>query len=240
MAKIGQAQDEAMEAILASIRSIMSEDDSPVPAPQASTPPPQLPNNVSKLFSETTPPPNAEMVADQVEREPEPARPATDGTFERESQEFFSRAPDPAVERTMTRAMEQARVEVEQAGRADFEEPRRQEEPRRVAPMRPDLELASPDPVKRENPPETRAHASDLPRGRPSGPPLLSPAAGAAVAGAFNELASSMLSDGGRTIDDLVEDLLRPMLRDWLDDNLPPLVERLVREEIERVSRGRR
>jgi cell pole-organizing protein PopZ len=29
------------------------------------------------------------------------------------------------------------------------------------------------------------------------------------------------------------------MLRNWLDTNLPPLVERLVREEIERVSRGR-
>jgi cell pole-organizing protein PopZ len=33
--------------------------------------------------------------------------------------------------------------------------------------------------------------------------------------------------------------MLRPMLKDWLDENLPPLVERLVREEIERVSRRR-
>jgi len=30
------------------------------------------------------------------------------------------------------------------------------------------------------------------------------------------------------------------MLTQWLDDNLPTLVERLVREEIERVSRGNR
>ena len=28
------------------------------------------------------------------------------------------------------------------------------------------------------------------------------------------------------------------MLQDWLDNNLPTLVERLVREEIERVARG--
>ena len=36
----------------------------------------------------------------------------------------------------------------------------------------------------------------------------------------------------------LLKDMLRPMLKTWLDDNLPQLVERLVRAEIERVSRG--
>jgi cell pole-organizing protein PopZ len=41
-------------------------------------------------------------------------------------------------------------------------------------------------------------------------------------------------------LDQAVNDLLRPMLKTWLDENLPSLVERLVREEIERVSRGRR
>jgi uncharacterized protein len=38
----------------------------------------------------------------------------------------------------------------------------------------------------------------------------------------------------------VVEDLLRPMLKNWLEGNLPQMVERLVREEIERVSRGPR
>ena len=70
--------------------------------------------------------------------------------------------------------------------------------------------------------------------------PLLSPQTDIAVAGAFNRLAATMLSRSVRTIDELVEDLLRPLLRNWLDSNLPQLVERLVREEIERVSRGRR
>jgi cell pole-organizing protein PopZ len=36
------------------------------------------------------------------------------------------------------------------------------------------------------------------------------------------------------------QEMLRPMLKQWLDDNLPVLVERLVRAEIERVARGRR
>jgi uncharacterized protein len=44
---------------------------------------------------------------------------------------------------------------------------------------------------------------------------------------------------GGRTVEELVSELLRPMLKTWLDDNLPAIVERLVRAEIERVSRAR-
>lgn len=69
---------------------------------------------------------------------------------------------------------------------------------------------------------------------------LLSPRADEAVQSAFDQLAHTILGNQTRTLEDLVQELLRPMLRNWLDDNLPVLVERLVREEIERVSRGRR
>jgi len=41
-----------------------------------------------------------------------------------------------------------------------------------------------------------------------------------------------------KTFDELAEQMLRPMLQEWLDNNLPLLVEKLVREEIERVARG--
>ncbi len=41
---------------------------------------------------------------------------------------------------------------------------------------------------------------------------------------------------GGPTIEDLVREEVRPLLKDWLDNHLPPLVERLVRQEIERVA----
>lgn len=68
---------------------------------------------------------------------------------------------------------------------------------------------------------------------------IMSPATDASVAAAFGQLATNMLGQDSRTIEDLVSELLRPMLREWLDDNLPPLVERLVKAEIERVSRGR-
>src|SRR5262252_7417694 len=38
-----------------------------------------------------------------------------------------------------------------------------------------------------------------------------------------------------RTLEDVVRDLLRPLLQAWLDEHLPGIVERLVREEIARV-----
>ena len=69
--------------------------------------------------------------------------------------------------------------------------------------------------------------------------PLLSSATSAAVNSAFNALAHTVLVQNARTLEDLVREMLRPMLKTWLDDNLPGLVERLVRAEIERVARGR-
>ncbi|HEX8421518.1 MAG TPA: DUF2497 domain-containing protein, partial [Sphingomonas sp.] len=41
-------------------------------------------------------------------------------------------------------------------------------------------------------------------------------------------------SDG--TLEGLVREMLRPMLRDWLDANLPTLVETMVAREIEKIT----
>ena len=68
---------------------------------------------------------------------------------------------------------------------------------------------------------------------------LISTSTMAAVDSAFNSLAHTVLGNNARTLEDLVKEMLRPMLKSWLDDNLPGLVERIVRAEIERVSRGR-
>jgi uncharacterized protein len=69
---------------------------------------------------------------------------------------------------------------------------------------------------------------------------LMSPQAGANVSGSFDELAKAMMGGNARKLDEVVAELLRPMLKTWLEGNLPQMVERMVREEIERVSRGRR
>jgi hypothetical protein len=68
---------------------------------------------------------------------------------------------------------------------------------------------------------------------------ILSHSTVSAVESAFNTLAHTVLSNNARTLEDLVKEMLRPMLKSWLDDNLPGLVERIVKAEIERVSRGR-
>ncbi|KAA3449292.1 DUF2497 domain-containing protein [Mesorhizobium sp. SARCC-RB16n] len=69
-------------------------------------------------------------------------------------------------------------------------------------------------------------------------PAILSEHTGRQVAAAFGELSDAFASRSKKTFDDMAEEMLRPMLQDWLDNNLPTLVERLVREEIERVARG--
>jgi uncharacterized protein len=51
------------------------------------------------------------------------------------------------------------------------------------------------------------------------------------------QISDMPLGDGNVTLLEVVRELLRPMLKDWLDTNLPPLVERLVQEEIRRVSK---
>jgi cell pole-organizing protein PopZ len=74
---------------------------------------------------------------------------------------------------------------------------------------------------------------------------ILSSTTSGAAAAAFAQLASlprerrreGELPLGGvdRTLEDIVRDMLRPLLQTWLDENLPGVVERLVREEIARV-----
>ncbi|MGE0213081.1 MAG: DUF2497 domain-containing protein [Parvibaculaceae bacterium] len=71
-------------------------------------------------------------------------------------------------------------------------------------------------------------------------PDLLSPAVSSSASMAFDRLAEALVSrstGGDRSLEDIARDLLRPLLKAWLDENLPSIVERQVREEIERVAR---
>ena len=86
--------------------------------------------------------------------------------------------------------------------------------------------------------PEPAAHTPS-PQAPAPGPGLISNTTAAAVDSAFNALAHTVFGQNARTLEDLVKEMLRPLLKSWLDDNLPSLVERIVRTEIERVSRGK-
>jgi cell pole-organizing protein PopZ len=95
---------------------------------------------------------------------------------------------------------------------------------------------AQPEPPPRSAEPPPRQYAP-----QPSMPDrgILSSTTSAAVDSAFNALAQTVLVQNARTLEDLVREMLRPLLKGWLDDNLPGMVERIVKAEIERVSRGR-
>ena len=83
----------------------------------------------------------------------------------------------------------------------------------------------------------------------PAAPPvsdrLIAPEAEASAASSVNSLlrtldasrqaSGTLLYRGGPTLEDMVREEIRPLLKAWLDENLPPVVERLVRAEIERV-----
>ena len=68
---------------------------------------------------------------------------------------------------------------------------------------------------------------------------LVSPNTAYAAQSSFQQLTDAIMTRaaGDRGLEGMTQDLLRGMLKTWLDDNLPQLVEKLVREEIERVAR---
>lgn len=54
----------------------------------------------------------------------------------------------------------------------------------------------------------------------------------------FTELAKkTAVEHNGITLEEIVRTELNPLLRDWLDKNLPSIIERLVQEELERISK---
>lgn len=112
----------------------------------------------------------------------------------------------------------------------------------------------TPTPPMARSGPEPVELTSDMlvtPPIQPASPPrmalddasgLIAPAAAAAAAASVGSLLRAVSSErgsqvyrGGPSIEDLVREEIRPILKDWLDTHLPPLVERLVRAEIERV-----
>ena len=101
-----------------------------------------------------------------------------------------------------------------------------------------------PEPAPSETPAEPPA--AKLPPAAepaPRAPTLVAPEAAAAAASSVGSLLRTLIAEreqvvvhrGGPTIEDLVREEIRPLLKEWLDANLPPLVERLVLAEIERV-----
>jgi uncharacterized protein len=91
-------------------------------------------------------------------------------------------------------------------------------------------EPAEPSPSTTQ-PEKTLAQAAEVNAFRDA---LVSPSTSHMVQGSMDRLKAAVADDTSAK----VEAVLRPMLREWLDANLPAMVERIVREEIERIARG--
>jgi uncharacterized protein len=68
---------------------------------------------------------------------------------------------------------------------------------------------------------------------------IVSPAAAEASRSALSSLSRLIVKpavEGTDTLEGLVREMLKPMLKDWLDANLPEVVERVVAQEVARIS----
>jgi cell pole-organizing protein PopZ len=107
-----------------------------------------------------------------------------------------------------------------------------------------DIDVYSPEPEPEPAPPPPPpipepAPASAFSRDEVADNLVGDHAAGLA-ASAFGSLSSALLMPkDGRTLEDVVRELLRPLLKEWLDQNLPRIVEAKVEEEVHRIARGR-
>jgi cell pole-organizing protein PopZ len=243
-----------MEEILASIRRIIADDEAKPPpaeaakpAPAAAAPKPQAMNDIppskvapAKPAAEKPAPPPAAKPA------PPPPAPAADPSNNQDDIDALLAGLDTATPAPEVRAPEPEPepepdvLELTDEMAVDPEPTPAPPPPsfRRVEP-RDDLEFAEAPPPRPTPPPSYAPVDFDAPP-LPPQQPILAQSTVSAVESAFNSLAHTVLSSNARTLEDLVKEMLRPMLKSWLDDNLPGLVERIVKAEIERVSRGGR
>lgn len=100
-----------------------------------------------------------------------------------------------------------------------------------------DLDFVASEP---EPEPEVQAEAPPMVDPIPPAEGLVSEHVAAAAASAFGQLSSGILMPAeGRTLEDVVREMLRPLLQQWLDTNLPGIVQEAVQAEVERIARGR-
>ncbi|HEX4298561.1 MAG TPA: DUF2497 domain-containing protein [Devosia sp.] len=224
-------KEPSMDEILSSIRQIIADDDAAA-APQPEPRPPAAP---------VVPAPRPAAAA------PLPLSPA----------QIVPSRPAPAPQQVPVPEPASANFSSafdDEADAADVSEPM-------AAMLASEPELVDPEDVAFESEPEPPPAMRSVPPSAPRSPrpaisvaqaapmpdaslsadlaaELLAPATNAAVQGTMSRLSAIATVGGGQTIEGLMRDMMRPMLKEWLDENLPALVERVVEKEIARISRG--
>jgi hypothetical protein len=238
MAESKPEQEPSIEEILASIRQIISDDDEGA-APQADKAP-------------AAPPP--------VEAAEEPVEPVTAEQPEATPADPVAAEPDvPEVETAKEAESEEDVLELT----TDMQEEPLEQDVEDDALLDDDIEIAlaeinetlAQEPVDDDlndddggepEPSFDEDVEEDMALGEESFEDIISEKAQSAALASMSKLASGMPVSkpketprhyDGVTLEDIVRDLLHPMLREWMDDNLPPMVERIVQKELEKLSR---
>lgn len=254
-------KEPSMDEILSSIRQIIADDDAAVaapparptvaaaPTPKPAPPPSVLPAAAMKPATvPASPAPLALSAAQMVDPAPAPSPAAKADDLTAMLAEFKTSDPEPDAASSFL-ADEAELVDPEDIAFEPEPDPEPEPVPERVAPpvmARPEPVAPPPPPVEPRPAPRPAmsvAQAAPLPDPTLSqdlAEELLAPATDAAVQGSISRLSSiaQVGGMGGQTVEGMMRDLLRPMLKDWLDENLPALVERMVEKEIARISRG--
>lgn len=212
----GSNNDPSMDDILASIRKIISDDEARAQVGGTASPAAPSPDSAS------APPPRRDdvlLLTDLVD-EPKTASPSPRPTLV---------PPPPRIDPVSAAEMPQPSV------------PPVPPAPPPIAPAA--LVSAAPPPVIPLEPAVKQPPADQT---------LVEPGAAGLAASAFDRLSQAVqeavpqpmahdpgpsVGPSGRNLEDIVKELLRPMLKEWLDRNLPGMVERFVEREIIRLTR---
>lgn len=236
-----QQREPSMEEILASIRRIIEDNENG--KKQAVEPEPRLPEARAYNSEKTV------IEVDAFRQEPRVAPAVQTADIPRAAAPERRAAPQADIPTHSIREQQRwSQPAAPEARPASEPESRRAPEPRpAVVAAMPKPAVAEPEFEARPEPaskpqvqavaqrPAPRQSEQQVPATRNA---MLSEQVERKVAAQFAELSDAFAARSKKTFDEMAEQMMRPMLQDWLDNNLPMIVERLVREEIERVARG--
>ncbi len=202
-------QEPSMEDILASIRKILSEDDGeaakPEPAKAAPAPAPKA--------AAAAPPPPAPEPEQEPEPDPEPEASIFDEMPEEPGPGIIAVEPEPEPEHAPLELLAEQQVASQQpVYQQQYQQPQQYQQQQYQPQDYPPQQYIVGDPAVQ--------------------------AAGASIAqlaGAVARERAIALGNSGITLEQLVREICTPILKEWLDTNLPYMVERVVKQEIERI-----
>jgi uncharacterized protein len=244
-------KEPSMDEILSSIRQIIADDDAgaaprkPIVPPAASlqaapAPTPRPIPNLPPMTRQPEPEPDPEpleLTTDQMVVEEQEEKTAPGLSFEAM---LGRQAREPAAPTGPPPLVDPEDITFE-PDEAEMKAPAPSPPPVVRAPVLPPPLTVAPPPPLTPRPIPSVAQVAPMPDptlSQDMAEQLLEPTTDAAVKHTFTRLQGVSMAGSSVTLEGLMREMLRPMLKEWLDENLPAVVERMVEKEIARISRG--